>query len=375
MGQALGRAFNVTEYVFPVLEPTYDATHEFLVHFPSEPGIQVPAMLIAPDVGALNLLGTKVGFCIIYFHPNAADVGDCINEMETIRDGAFDGDAVLVAPEYPGYGLLIKYTPSVSGIDHVASAAWQYCTAALGFPASKIVLWGRSIGTGPATRLAHKLCCPPAEAKETPAAAAAQSTERALGGLVLLAPFISISAVVLAHATSIVSSLVNPMWEVQEMLSDDRFLDIPLVVLHPSEDDIVPPQHGKAVLDKAPCKHKLGIWLVNASHNFVLHEEHLEKVRLFMNRQFPRTPFYGREVVSIDFEDRSEPIESADRSTRAEGPNRVSPGLWRGGDREVIMESEQVYVDQDEELDRQNLIARLAWWGTGGRADVLETVD
>lgn len=283
MGQAIGRVFNVSEYVFPVLPATYDASHELLVFFRTEAEIDAPAILLAPNMKDRRLLGTVVSLCVIYFHPNAADIGDCLHEMETIRDGAFGGDAIVLAPEYPGYGLLMEYTPSVEGIDCVATASWRFCTEELGFNPEQIVLWGRSIGTGPATALAWR-CARSHGGLSTPRLGPSKGLEetRPLGALVLLAPFISISAVVLAHVSPLLSTFVHPMWQVQEMVGDSTLQGVPLCVLHPAEDDIVPPSHGKAVLDAASARRKLGIWLVGANHNFVLHEEHLEKVYNFI---------------------------------------------------------------------------------------------
>jgi len=100
-------------------------------------------------------LGKLVSTCVIYFHANACDIGNCTEDMVTFRDGALGGDAVILCPEYPGYGLLREFEASPIGIERVADAAWQYCRKQLGFKASQIMLFGRSIGTGPATSLAH----------------------------------------------------------------------------------------------------------------------------------------------------------------------------------------------------------------------------
>mmetsp|Transcript_70389 Transcript_70389/g.132847 ORF Transcript_70389/g.132847 Transcript_70389/m.132847 type:complete len:336 (+) Transcript_70389:131-1138(+) len=296
MGQAFGRVFNVSEYVFPVLPATYDASHEMLVFFPTEADIDAPAMMLAPRVENRRHLGLQVALCVIYFHPNAADIGDCLHEMETIRDGAFGGDAIVVAPEYPGYGLLMEYTPSVEGIDRVAAASWRFCTEELGFSPEQIILWGRSIGTGPATALAwNRARNHGGMGTQRLGPSKGLEDTRPLGALVLLAPFISISAVVLAHVSPLLSTFVSPMWQVQEMVGDITLQGVPLCVLHPAEDDIVPPSHGKAVLDAAAARRKLGIWLVGANHNFVLHEEHLEKVHDFItHNQLPGNFYSGK---------------------------------------------------------------------------------
>lgn len=335
MGQALGRAINVTEYVFPVLAPTYDDTHEFLVRFPSEADIDVPAMLLAPDVEDKSQLGSIAAVCAIYFHPNAADIGDCINEMEMIRDGAFDGDAVVLAPEYPGYGLLIEYSPSVSGIDRVAAAAWQFCMEGLGFPPHRIVLWGRSIGTGPASALAQSL-------GHTHAGEATSQKSKAvvlppMGALVLVAPFISIVEVAKAHTNTWASSLVSPMWEVRDFVAESGLEDVPICVLHPAEDEVIPPAHGSTVLESSASRNRLGIWLRGATHNFILQEEHLERVGEFLGKHFG--------------------ISTNGDGDFGEGDADSMKELVEGGDA--------------DEQDRQDIIGRLIWWSVSGRAELL----
>lgn len=337
MGQALGRAINVTEYVFPVMAPTYDDTHERLVKFASEAGIDVPAMLLAPNVEDQALLGSIATVCIIYFHPNAADIGDCLNEMEVIRDGAFDGDAVVLAPEYPGYGMLIEYAPSVVGIDRVAAAAWQFCLEGLGFSPQHIVLWGRSIGTGPASGLAQSLASQSHAARSEEAALRGTLGMPPFGALVLVAPFTSIVDVAKAHTNTWASSLMSPMWEVGELVADPGLEDVPVCVLHPAEDEVIPPTHGSTVLDNAASRIRLGIWLKGATHNFTLQEEHLERVGQFLCKHF---------------------------------------GLDRNRDSAFDQVANEYYPasslsDDPDEDDRQGIIRRLVWWSVSGRAELL----
>jgi hypothetical protein len=346
MGQALGRAINVTEYVFPVLAPTYDDTHEYLVKFPSEAEIEVPAMLLSPVVQDKSLLGSIATVCVIYFHPNAADIGDCISEMEMIRDGAFDGDAVILAPEYPGYGLLIEYSPSVEGIDRVAAAAWQFCLEGLGFSANRIVLWGRSIGTGPSSGLAQSVASGSDEKSSALASALVPENGSApqppLGAVVLVAPFISIAEVAKAHTGSWASSLMSPMWEVRDLVSDPGLEDVPICILHPAEDEVIPPSHGSSVLENSSSRSRLGIWLRGATHNFILQEEHLERVGEFLGKHFGLNA----------------PEESSSEI------NYEMVGL--ASNMKLL-----AYGDDPDEDDRQDIVNRLVWWSVSGRAELL----
>lgn len=281
MGQTIGYALNVTEYVFPAVPPSYDETHELLVHFPSGAEADVPAMLLPPSTyqdwsGPSTATGSQVSVCIIYFHANACDIGDSLADMAVFRDDAFDGDAVVLAPEYSGYGLFSEYEPSVESIDLVARAAWRYCRKSLGFRKEQIVVFGRSIGSGPAAALAQ---CRAARGLEKSA-----SATRPLGAVVLLAPFTSIPDVILSHSNSLVASLVGPMWEVAELLQDPGLRDVPICVVHPREDEVIPLALGQAVLEKAAAFPglKYGLWITGATHNFAFRAEHAAAVGSFL---------------------------------------------------------------------------------------------
>jgi len=328
MGQTLGWALNVTEYIFPGVPASYDESHELLVRLPSEAEEDVPAMLLPPLLrhwsGPSTSTGPEVSVCIIYFHANACDIGDCMADMETLRDGAFGGDAVVLAPEYSGYGLLSDYEPTVDSIDLVARAAWRFSRHSLGFRREQIVLCGRSIGSGPAARLAQTAG---AEAKDAaagacprPGARKAVQSSRALGALLLLAPFTNIPDVVTAHTNSIVASLVGPMWDVGELVREPGLRDVPMCVVHPREDEVVPLELGQAVLERAsPVPElKYGLWLSGASHNFDLETEHAHAVGAFISEHLP-APDFGSAAVAVE-EPAQQPLPGL----------QLTPGMLRG---------------------------------------------
>eukprot|EP00927_Polykrikos_kofoidii_P071915 TRINITY_DN68103_c0_g1_i1.p1 TRINITY_DN68103_c0_g1~~TRINITY_DN68103_c0_g1_i1.p1 ORF type:complete len:363 (-),score=47.72 TRINITY_DN68103_c0_g1_i1:41-976(-) len=273
----------VEDYIFPSVPSSYDETHERLVRFPSGGEADVPAIFLPPvDFHFESGSPYRPKVCVIYFHPNACDIGDCLNEMTAIRDFVFTGDAAVLAPEYTGYGLLSDYQPSVASIDLVAMAAWRYCRRSLAYPAKKIVLWGRSVGTGPASALARS------RARRSIHQAESRRVLHPfppVGGLVLVAPFTSISEVVLHHSNSIIASLISPFWPVQDLVSDLALRDVPLCVVHPMEDEIVPLSHGMAVLKSAASEAKEGVWLPGISHNFSLESDHASGIQSFFKAQ------------------------------------------------------------------------------------------
>ena len=60
----------------------------------------------------------------------------------------------VLAVEYPGYGLY-KYTaPDEKRIQEDSEIVFDYLTEVMGIKESQIVLFGRSLGSGPSTYLA-----------------------------------------------------------------------------------------------------------------------------------------------------------------------------------------------------------------------------
>lgn len=55
--------------------------------------------------------------------------------------------------EYPGYGIY-PGKPTAEGILEDALSVWEYLTKNMCIDAKDIILFGRSLGTGPATELA-----------------------------------------------------------------------------------------------------------------------------------------------------------------------------------------------------------------------------
>jgi abhydrolase domain-containing protein 17 len=87
----------------------------------------------------------------IYFHGNCEDIGssfECLNQF-----GA-ELRMHMMAIEYPGYGLYKQSKPSELKIKEDCESVYDYLTQVCGVQETNIVLWGRSLGTGPCTYLA-----------------------------------------------------------------------------------------------------------------------------------------------------------------------------------------------------------------------------
>jgi uncharacterized protein len=156
---------------------------------------------------------------VIYFHGNAEVLGQ---NVERHRKLVADGTG-LIALSYRGYGGSTG-RPSEAGLHRDADAAYAFATARFG--ADRIVVWGHSLGTGVAVRLA---------------------AERAVGGVILEAPY-----------TSAADIAARRFWFVPVRLlmkdpfrSDQRIggVTAPVLVLHGGRDDVIPLEIGERLYD------------------------------------------------------------------------------------------------------------------------------
>jgi fermentation-respiration switch protein FrsA (DUF1100 family) len=186
---------------------------------------------------------------IVHFHGNAGHIGDRAPLMRPYLDAGF---GVLLA-EYRGYGGN-PGRPTEAGLYADARAALDFVMGR-GIAAERIVLYGESLGTGVAVRMAA----------ETP-----------VGALVLEAPFTS--------AVDVGAS-AYPFVPVR-LLMLDRFESVrriggiaaPVLVLHGERDATVPVAHGRRLL-AAASEPKEGRFYAAAGHTD-LHEFGIAEVIL-----------------------------------------------------------------------------------------------
>jgi len=230
---------------------------------PSGPGGgQRRPFLWVPHPGATTLL--------VYFHGNGEDLGLCEHHLVALSKRL---QVTILAVEYPGYGLLRPKNVSgglstcsgesdldglgstaggvVHGIDQAAVHALRYAVAK-GMSAPQVLLLGRSLGTGPALRLAKY---------------AQDQFHWSIGGIVLQSPFVSIRQVARDYAGSLGACLVPNYYDNLETLRQlcceetvnphnegDLYTQrpwIPLLILHGERDETISSYHGHALYEQA----------------------------------------------------------------------------------------------------------------------------
>jgi abhydrolase domain-containing protein 17 len=184
------------------------------------------------EVAILHLPNPRARFTIWFFHGNAEDLGDVEPWLIVLRDAGFS----VFAFDYPGYGLS-GGRPSESTVYAAARAARSHLRNQLNVSPEETLLYGRSVGGGPAVQMA---------------------IEERVAGLVLQSTFTSVYRV-------LTRTRVIPF----DMFENERKLArvaCPVLVMHGRRDEVIPFSHGETLFAVAK-EPKRSLWVPDASHN------------------------------------------------------------------------------------------------------------
>lgn len=214
----------VSRVLFPTPEPSYgpDDFPEELVFIPRslDPNDETCEDLVP----CLLLLSPSARYVVLYLHSNAEDLGQCYTFCSVVRS-QFQVNVLVV--EYPGYGICGGGQATEDGVVANARLAFDFLRKVLGWPADEIIIFGRSIGCGPALALAE---------------------EFTVYGVILVCPFISVKEIAKIH--------VGPLSQfIEERFPNkDRIARVKsrLLLIHGKKDGVVPCWHGEALYKE--CK-------------------------------------------------------------------------------------------------------------------------
>jgi fermentation-respiration switch protein FrsA (DUF1100 family) len=155
---------------------------------------------------------------LLYLHGNAGNLMGRIGRAQFFAQPGW-GELFL---EYRGYGGN-PGTPSEDGLNQDALAALAYL-ATQNIPSTRIILYGESLGTGVAVRLA---------------------TEKPVAAVILDSPYTSVADVAQDRYWYLpAKALIKNHFE---LLSRIDAIHAPLLVLQGDDDNIVPPEMGREV--------------------------------------------------------------------------------------------------------------------------------
>jgi len=253
----------IDKLVFPAPNPTYnkDTFKKHLCWIPWNEAVSPDRLddeRCAQGIPCLWLPAPKAAGVILFCHGNAEDLGMCFPFLKHMRD---QFKMNVLAVEYPGYGLLSGLPSFEAALKEVALTAFRFVLDELKVAYEQIILFGRSVGSGPSVYLASRF---------------------PVGGLILVAAFASIREA----AKSLVGNLIAQILE-------ERFPNIalignvscPTLFIHGEKDSLVPPSHSVALFKQCRTR-KLLITPPGMEHN----------TNLFTDAQFLAVPainFFG----------------------------------------------------------------------------------
>lgn len=158
---------------------------------------------------------------VIFAHGNAELIDGCLEEFSAFTQFGLG----LLLVEYPGYGRS-RGRPSQAGIDAVYTAAYDWLAARPDVDPHRIVLAGRSLGSGVACQLAAK---------------------RSSAAMILISSFTSVRS--FAGRYGVPAFLVRDPFD---NLAAIRTYPKPLLVFHGLRDDVIPFAHGLDIAAAAP---------------------------------------------------------------------------------------------------------------------------
>lgn len=228
-----------------------------LVYLTTKSGYKIPAIHIRKATSPQH---ESTRLTLLYSHGNAEDVGLALHYLDSLSHFC---DCNVLAYEYCGYSLA-EGEPSEENCYECIQTAYDFLTQDKRIPPSQIVLFGRSLGTGPTVNLAAKLCQKISDGG---------GGER-IAGCVLQSPLESAGRCVLGQMASF---FLYPLDIFRSYENIEHLAPLPVLFLHGLADRVVPAANGQALyrtwhkvalptahVDAKACQ---PLWIPDADHN------------------------------------------------------------------------------------------------------------
>ncbi|CXH89724.1 alpha/beta hydrolase, putative [Plasmodium berghei] len=192
----------------------------------------------------------KTKHTIMYFHSNSCDLGQIYEELYTLHEFLHVN---ILAIEYVGFGLsYLEGTPNQYNINRRALAAYNFLKS-LNLNPENIILFGRSIGTGVATKLAHNV----------------KIMGDNIGGIILHSPYISIEKLVedyVSYSSYLIENIYDNFKNLT-ILSNNDDSDAPFLLIHGKDDEVINASHSEYLIKNLNNKFKSSFYPEDSSHN------------------------------------------------------------------------------------------------------------
>lgn len=210
-------------FIFPAPKATYVDTHE------------IKKLKLDNDweISVKHLPNTDSEHILLYSHGNGEDLGIVKEKLERFHKNGW----AVFAYDYPGYGTS-HGEPSEKGCYESIEKAYRHLVEDLHYRPENIVLYGYSLGGGPSFHLASK---------------------EKVGGIIVEGTYTSIFRVAVPFK-------VLP-WDVFDNHAKLDNIESPLLIIHGTNDSVVPFSHSVALHKKAlDSKNVKNLWVDGAEH-------------------------------------------------------------------------------------------------------------
>ena len=210
------------------------------------------------QIPAFHITQPHARFTVLYSHGNAEDLGMIHNYIAELSRLLYVN---ILAYDYTGYGLgtknienienkSLECSPSEENCYSDIEAAYDYLANVKKIAPQQIILYGRSVGSGPSCYLAQKL-----------GLRTKNEGEEGLGGVILHSPFVSVCRVVIDLG-------IENKFDLFPNISRMKDITCPTFIIHGTNDGVVPFYHGRMLHDTLPgdIRYK-PFWADSMGHN------------------------------------------------------------------------------------------------------------
>jgi len=247
----------VTKYAFLPPRPTYTESLKNFVWIMSRDR-KIPAVYFEYD---------KRNNTLLFTHGNAEDIGELRDWMSTLSK---ELKVNICAYDYRGYGLNGPYGEcSERDCYDDIYACYYWLIEEKKIPKEKIILFGRSLGTGPTVHMGAELCKKNKNKLPQP-----------FGGMILQSP--------LTSAVRVVSNYLSilPATDMFQNIDKIDKVRVPVFIIHGDVDTVVPHAHGLKMYDTISQRYRRDMWSVkDCGHNDIEAKnikEYVEKLRAYI---------------------------------------------------------------------------------------------
>ncbi|MBN2704802.1 MAG: alpha/beta hydrolase [Pontiellaceae bacterium] len=233
--------FRSEQLLFCPQEPSY-------THLPNE--VKIPTA-DGGRITAVFLEQPDAQHTILFSHGNAEDLGKVVPFMQQFYAMGFS----VLMYDYRGYGTS-EGKASTAHVKQDAEAAYNWLVHEKGIQPRSIIIQGRSLGGGVAVWLASRNEC---------------------GGLITEESF--------ASAFRVKTHWKILPWDKFDSLRSIRRVDCPVLVIHGTDDRLIPLWHAEKVYNAAP-EPKRALWIKGGQHNnyvYAAEEQYFGTVREFID--------------------------------------------------------------------------------------------